>query len=86
MNNRLIDLFPHEWEALLEALRRDLMVELAKCESDPIWADLHRINVTRNMRLLEAINPKRQILRKNRFEAPGELATNFATANRSCIE
>jgi hypothetical protein len=86
MNNGLVDLFSHEWEALLDALRRDLRGELAKCESDPVWADLHRINVTRNIRLLEAINPKRQTLHKNRFEAPEEMATNYATANRPCIE
>jgi hypothetical protein len=86
MNNRLIDLFSDEWEALLEALRRDLRVEIAKCENDPIWADLHRINATRNIRLLETINPKRQPLHKNRFVAPKELATNYGTANRSCIE
>lgn len=64
MNNFLIDLFSHEWEALLEALRRDLRAEVAKCESDPVWADLHRINVTRNIRLLETINPKPQTLDK----------------------
>ena len=85
MNNPLIDLFLHEWEALLEALRRDLRAELDKCESDPVCADLHRINVTRNIRLLETINPKRQTLHKNRFETPKDVATKCGRATRSCI-
>jgi hypothetical protein len=86
MNNPLIDLFSHEWEALLEALRRDLRAELAKCENDPVCADLHRINVTRNIRLLETINPKRQTLHKNRSVAPKEVATNCGrTTQCPCI-
>jgi hypothetical protein len=86
MNNRLIDLFPHEREALLEALRRDLRVELAKCENDPIWADIHQFNVTRNVRLLEAINPKRKTLRENRFVASEEMPTTYVKANQYCVE
>lgn len=62
VKHNLVKLLPDEFESLMEALRRDLRSELCKSESDPAWADWHRSNVRKAIRILEAINPKRQVL------------------------
>jgi hypothetical protein len=64
MKHSLVELLPDEFESLMEALRRDLRSEIAKSESDAIWADWHRHNVRKTIRILDAINPKRQILHR----------------------
>jgi hypothetical protein len=58
MANPLHQLFPHEFEELLNALRRDLRIERELAASDSTWADWHRINARTVYRLLEVLNPK----------------------------
>jgi hypothetical protein len=82
MNNRLVELFPHEWDGLLEALLRDLRIELAKCKNDSNRANLHRHNVKRNIQILDALNPKRQSLHKNRFVTSTEAAAENGVSIR----
>jgi hypothetical protein len=57
---RDIIFFDYEFQALLEALRRDLRVEADKslCE-DAAEQRLHTHNVRRNKRLLEVLQPKK---------------------------
>jgi hypothetical protein len=62
MKHSLVKLLPDEFESLMEALRRDIRSELGKSVSDPAWADWHRSNARKAVRILEAINPKRQVL------------------------
>lgn len=50
-------LFPHERQALLDALRRDLRIEKALSETDSQLADYHYANVRLNARLIELLEP-----------------------------
>ena len=50
----------YEINALLEALRRDLRIELVKAKTHSGHAAWHQANVRMNIRILEALNPKRQ--------------------------
>ena len=86
MTNNLDDLFLHQWDALQEVLRRDFRLELTKCEGDPDCADLHRLNVTRNIRLLKVINPKRQTLHENLFVPSMGAAAEWSMPIQPCIE
>jgi hypothetical protein len=54
------DLLEFEIAALLEALRRDLRVNIELSKKDPIWAIWHLRNVQLNKRILEALNPKKK--------------------------
>lgn len=51
-------LFPHELQALLDALRRDLRMELSRAQTDANWAAYHYSNARFNMRLLELLEPR----------------------------
>jgi hypothetical protein len=52
------DLMPFEIEALLDALRRDLRVQIAKASSNSRNTIVHGHNARKVKRLLEAINPR----------------------------
>lgn len=54
----MISIFPHEMNALLEALRRDLRRERQKACINPNEADIHRANARLGVRLLDALNPR----------------------------
>lgn len=58
MINIVLDIFAHEKDVLLEALRRDLRSELAKSVSDTQDAHLHSLNARYVLRLLETLNPR----------------------------
>lgn len=60
--NKFFDLLPYEIEALTEALRRDMRSERLKAETDPFWSTWHESNVRMNIRILDAINPKRRVM------------------------
>jgi hypothetical protein len=51
-------LFPHERQALLDALRRDLRMEISHAQTEPEWATYHYINARLNVRLLELLEPR----------------------------
>lgn len=51
-------LFAHELQALLDALRRDLRMEISRAQTDPEWATYHNTNARLNMRLLELLEPR----------------------------
>jgi hypothetical protein len=53
-------LFPAEREALLEALRRDLRSQSKLALRGSTWKIWHQRNVQMNLRVLEALNPKRR--------------------------
>jgi hypothetical protein len=63
MKSDLADLLPDEFTALLEAIRRDLRVQVAR-SADSDRDDSCRRNARDDIRLLEALNPKR-----NRFHS-----------------
>lgn len=71
MANLLHQLFPHEFEELLNALRRDLRSERELAAGDSEWADRHRINARMVYRLLEVLNPTRKILQEKEYLTPG---------------
>lgn len=50
-------LFPHELQALLEALRRDTEMELQRARTHPHWAEYHRGNARLNARLIDLLAP-----------------------------
>lgn len=56
-----IDLMPWECEALLAAIRRDYRVEFLKAHCHTAHTDFHQSNVRMAIRLLEILNPKRQL-------------------------
>lgn len=47
-------LLPHESDALIKALRRDMVSERNKALQDPRWKDYHLRNVRLTVRILEA--------------------------------
>ncbi len=53
------NLYEHEKEALLAAIRRDYREETHKIHTDPQWADFHRQNARMDIKLLESLNPKK---------------------------
>jgi len=57
--NHVASLLPHERKQLLEALRRDMRQQLARARADPASAGYHLANHRMNVRLLEALNPRR---------------------------
>jgi hypothetical protein len=61
MKSSLDQLHPHEFEALLEALRRDMRAESNLSRRDQKWADWHKMNAWLDQKLLEALNPKRSL-------------------------
>lgn len=60
MNTSVLEMLQAEKEALLEALRRDLRSQKTLGMHDSGAAIWHQHNVRMNVRLLEALNPKRQ--------------------------
>jgi hypothetical protein len=58
MNPNLNELYPHEFEALLEALRRDMRTQLDLSQNDQKWATWHKMNARLDQRLLQTLNPK----------------------------
>ena len=52
------DIYPHEMQVLLEALRRDLRSERLRAAEDPAAALIHRQNERLLIRLLELFNPR----------------------------
>jgi hypothetical protein len=50
-----VTLFLHEQQALIDALRRDLKMEMSHYEKGSEWAEYHYFNVRLNMRLLELL-------------------------------
>ncbi|HEY8608428.1 MAG TPA: hypothetical protein VIM12_15035 [Noviherbaspirillum sp.] len=52
-------LFPHELQALRDALHRDTRMEITRAGTDAEWADYHRANARLNIRLLELLTPAR---------------------------
>jgi hypothetical protein len=61
------ELLPVEREALLEALRRDLRSESQLALNGSIWQIWHQRNVQLNLRVLDALNPKRRNIAKHVF-------------------
>ncbi|HZW20201.1 hypothetical protein [Noviherbaspirillum sp.] len=57
MNPMGAKLFPHELQALLDALHRDLRMEMSRAEADAEWASYHYRNVRLNVRLIELLAP-----------------------------
>jgi hypothetical protein len=51
-------LFKHEFDALLEALRRDYRSERDQACSSDEWSDYHWCNVRQTTRLLELLSPE----------------------------
>lgn len=51
-------LFKHEFDALLEALRRDYRSERDQASSSDEWSDYHWRNVRQTTRLLELLSPE----------------------------
>lgn len=78
METDLLGLLNYEHQALLDALRRDLIVQSRLAMHDSDWAIWHRRNVQLNLRLLEVLNPKRQTFYKpsNKASAVGSKFTN----------
>lgn len=58
MNQMLKELYPHEFRALLEAVRRDMRRQLALSHTASQWAVWHKLNARSDQRLLEVLNPK----------------------------
>lgn len=58
MKQSLDALHSYEFDALLEALRRDLRIQLDLAKAGGSWAQWHTSNARTNLRLLEALNPK----------------------------
>jgi hypothetical protein len=58
MHKEMMSLFPHELDALLCALRRDMQAELAKCQLETEERHYHAMNVKLILRILEILNPK----------------------------
>jgi hypothetical protein len=58
MHRAIKSLFPHEREALLSSLRRDLRTEKAKSQSNTEHRDYHGMNVQLILRILDILNPK----------------------------
>lgn len=58
MHQAIKSLFPHEREALLSSLRRDLRTESAKSKLNTEFRDYHGMNVQLILRVLEILNPK----------------------------
>lgn len=56
--NQLLGIYPHELQALLEALRRDLRSERIRAFEETSEADFHRQNERHILRLLELLNPR----------------------------
>lgn len=54
----ICDLFPHEKEALLDALRRDLRNSKRRIYECPDEAIVHHANVRLIMRVLDVIQPR----------------------------
>ncbi|TFW10400.1 hypothetical protein E4K72_01145 [Oxalobacteraceae bacterium OM1] len=48
-------LFPHEWDALKNALRRDISTELEKAGADAALANPHARNARMSQRILETL-------------------------------
>jgi hypothetical protein len=48
----------YEFEALLDALRRDMRTQSELAESGGVWADWHKSNARVCKQILEALNPK----------------------------
>ncbi|WP_326505092.1 hypothetical protein [Noviherbaspirillum album] len=61
---RFASLFPHEREALLEALRRDVRTEQCKVKNNPQDAHFHSANSRIGIQILETLNPKKGTLSK----------------------
>lgn len=55
---KVAGIYPHEMQALLEALRRDLRSERIKAAGKTKDADFHRQNERHIVRLLECLNPR----------------------------
>lgn len=51
-------LFPHELQALLDALHRDLRMEISRAQTDAEWAAYYYTNARLNVRLLELLEPR----------------------------
>jgi hypothetical protein len=58
MKTREVHLFPHEYKALLDAVRRDLRRETELAPTSVHFAEFHRANVRLNLRILESLSPK----------------------------
>lgn len=52
-----VPLFPHEKQALIDALRKDLKRETRHWEKRCEWSGYHHYNIRLNMRLLELLEP-----------------------------
>jgi hypothetical protein len=51
----------HQWQDLLEALRRDIAVESEKSKAKNEWAIVHGYNARRSISLLQILNPKQHL-------------------------
>jgi hypothetical protein len=58
MNRMLKGLYPHEFHALLEAIRRDMRVQLNLSNTHPQESNRHKFLARSDQRLLEVLNPK----------------------------
>ncbi|MEC4723701.1 hypothetical protein RY831_31755 [Noviherbaspirillum sp. CPCC 100848] len=54
----LAEIFPHEFQALLEALRRDLRHQRTKSTPHKYGGEIHAQNQRQVLRLLEVFNPR----------------------------
>ncbi|RJF92346.1 hypothetical protein [Noviherbaspirillum saxi] len=58
MKSSIESLCPYEFEALLNALRRDMRLQADLAKVDVEWANWHGNNARVSQRILEALNPK----------------------------
>lgn len=64
-----LPLFPHEFQALLDVLRRDLHAERMLAERNTEESHMHGVNVRTTLRLLEALQPKNRSLQEAAVDA-----------------
>lgn len=58
MTTTIVELFPHEYKALLDAVRRDLRRETELASTNVHSAAYHNANARLNVRILESLSPK----------------------------
>lgn len=74
MATREVHLFPHEYMALLDAIRRDLRRESELALSNVHFAEFHRENARLDLRILESLSPK---TKRSKCAAGGNLADSL---------
>jgi hypothetical protein len=76
-------LFKHEFDALLEALRRDYRSERDQACSSDEWSDYHWRNVRQTTRLLELLSPEHPVGIDHHADLPAETQDEGAARLRA---